>query len=302
MEYKDYYKILGVDRNASEDEIKRAYRKLAMKYHPDRNPGDKTAEDKFKDINEANEVLSDSKKRARYDQLGDSYSNWERRGGSSSTFNWADWVNQSQSGGTRVDVGGFEDLFGGGFSDFFSSIFGGMPASGQPQSRRRAPAQKQSYEQPVQISLREAYTGTTRILQFEDKRIEVKIPAGAQSGTKVRVSGAGPQNADIILVIEVLPDPKFERKGSDLTTEVTVDLYTAVLGGQIKVPTFKGEVMLSIPPGTQPGRKFRLQGRGMPQLRNPQSFGDLFVRIKVKLPDKLSDEQRKLFEQMRKSS
>lgn len=306
MEYKDYYKILGVDRNAPEQEIKRSYRKLAMKYHPDRNQGDKQAEEKFKEINEAYEVLSDKEKRARYDQLGESYTQWQQHGGSSSNFNWDDWINQAarQSGGRaqQVNVEDLEDLFGaGGFSDFFSSIFGGM---GQTRtSTRREPRRPQAYEQPVTISFNEAYRGTERVLQLDDRRLEVKIPAGAKTGTKVRVAGAGPagpngQHSDIYLVIEVTPDTRFERKGNDLYGETVVDLYTAVLGGTVNVNTPGGNVVLTIPAGTQPGQMIRLAGRGMPVLREPNTFGDLFVRVKVQLPRKLNDEQRALFEKL----
>jgi curved DNA-binding protein len=306
MEYKDYYKTLGVKRNASEDEIKQAYRKLAMKFHPDRNPGNKEAEDKFKDINEANEVLSDPKKRARYDQLGESYQQWQQRGGNANNFNWDDWFAQSPRGGTRVDVGDFSDIFGGGgggFSDFFSAIFAGMqgyPSSGRTSNTRRsAPQQPRILEQPVRISLLEAFEGTIRILQFDNKKIEVKIPPGAKTGTKVRVSGVGPNHSDIHLVVEVDQDARFERKGDDIYTEVTVDLYTAILGGQVKVATLKGDVLLSIPPETQSGKTFRLSGRGMPLLKKPNQFGDLYAKVKISVPTSISAEEKKLFEQLR---
>lgn len=311
MEYKDYYKTLGVERGASADQIKRAYRELAKQYHPDRNPGNKAAEDKFKDINEAYEVLSDSTKRARYDQLGDSYSQWQRQGGAGN-FNWNDWFSQGAPGGTRVEVGDINDIFGGGFSDFFNMIFGGMSgrgASGMPGgmgdfgSVRRGTArpQPQVYEQPVQITFQEAYQGTARTLQIDSRRLEVKIPAGAKSGTKVRMAGIGGASADLFLVIEVLPDARFERDGDNLSTEVAVDLYTAVLGGQVNVPTPTGEVVLTVPAGTQPGQTFRLAGRGMPHLGKPQQMGDLLARIKVTLPRNLTASQRALFEQLRQS-
>lgn len=308
MEYKDYYKILGVSKNATKDEIKKAYRKLAMKYHPDRNPNDKAAEDKFKEINEAQEVLSDPEKRARYDQLGASYFQWKNAGGPGN-FNWDQWAtNRPGQGRTRVNVGGYEDLedmFGGGFSDFFTQIFGGMGGMrgrSSTTTRRRASArpQPQTYEQPVTISLMEAFRGAERTLQIGDRRLTVKIPAGAAKGTKVRMSGVGPGNGDLYLVVDVAPDPSYERKGNDLYTEITVDLYTAVLGGQARVPTPEGDVVLTIPAGTQPGQTMRLGGRGMPHLRDPQKHGDLYARTKVTLPKQLSPEQKKLFEQLRK--
>ena len=302
MDYKDYYKVLGVDKNASQDEIKKAYRKLAMKYHPDKNPGDKSAEDKFKDINEANEVLSDPEKRARFDQLGNSYNQWQQRGGSANDFNWADWYSQSP-GGTRVEVGDMGDMFGG-FSDFFSAIFGGAPVGygGSESFRRRSsrtPQQTRSYNQPVKINFQEAYEGTKRILQINDRKIEVKIPAGAKSGTKVRVSGVGPNQSDIYLIVDVEFDNRYERQGDDLHTDFSVDLYTAILGGEVKVPTPKGEVMLNIPAGTQNGRIFRLAGRGMSNLKKQSNYGDLYAHVKVQLPTKLSKEQKALFEQLR---
>lgn len=304
MEYKDYYKILGVDRNASEEEIKRAYRKLAMKYHPDRNPGDKSAEEKFKEINEAYEVLGDPEKRRRYDALGESYFRWQQSG-APGDFNWSEWFAQGPVGSRTVRID-LEDLFGdfGGFSDFFSAIFGGMPSGTVRTTGRRARQATPAVEQPVQISLEEAYHGTTRIIQVDGRRIEGKIPPGARTGTKVRLAGQGPigpdgQRSDLYLVIEVLPDPRFERKDDDLYTEVTIDLYTAVLGGQVTVPTLSGNVILTIPPGTQPGQTFRLSGRGMPNLRNPQKHGDLYVKVKVELPRSLTPQQRALFEQLR---
>lgn len=305
MEYKDYYKILGVEKNAGADEIKKAYRKLAMKLHPDRNPGNKSAEEKFKEINEAYEVLGDAEKRARYDQLGDSYSRWQQTGGAPGNFNWNEWYTQAPGGRTaQVDM---EDLFGnlGGFSDFFSSIFGGMGGSASRQQAGRRQRQPVAYEQAVQITLEEAFRGANRVLQVNGRRLEGKIPPGAKTGTKVRLAGMGPagpdgQKSDIYLVIEVLPDQRFERKGNDLYGETSVDLYTAVLGGQARVPTLTGDVVLTIPAGTQPGQKIRLSGRGMPDLRNPQTHGDLYVTIKVSLPRKLTAKQRELFEQLQK--
>ncbi len=307
MEYKDYYKILGVERNANEQEIKRAYRKLAMKYHPDRNAGDKKAEETFKEINEAYEVLSDKEKRARYNQLGESYTQWQQHGGNASSFNWDEWMSQAarqggRPGGQTVNVEDLEDLFGaGGFSDFFSAIFGGMGSTRT--STRREPRRPQAYEQPVTISFQEAYQGGQRILQLDDRRLEVKIPAGAKTGTKVRVAGAGPagpngQRSDIYLVLEVTADPRYERKGNDLYGEVPVDLFTAVLGGKVNVETPGGSGTLTIPAGTQPGQTIRLAGRGMPVLRQPGAHGDLYFRVKVQIPRKLSEEQRAAFEKL----
>jgi curved DNA-binding protein len=308
MEYKDYYKILGVDRTASEDEIKRAYRKLALQYHPDRNPGDKKAEDKFKEINEAYQVLSDAEKRKRYDQLGESYTRYQQRGGAPGGFNWDDWAAQPGMGGrggnVRVEVGDLNDLFGGGFSEFFSRIFGGMPdmgTTGRGTVRTQTP--QPSYQHELEITLREAYQGTTRLIEIDGRRLDVKIPPGARTGTKVRVAaaldaGTSGSKGDLYLLIKVLDDPEYSRKGNNLYTEASVDLYTAVLGGEVTVKTLSGNVVLTVPAGTQPGQTFRLTGRGMPKLRDPKSFGDLYVKAKVELPRKLTPKQRELFEKL----
>jgi len=308
MDYKDYYKILGVERSASEQDIKKAYRKLAMKYHPDRNPGDKQAEDKFKEINEAYQVLSDSGKRSRYDQLGDSYFRYQQGGGTPGGFNWDQWYTRPQGAGgaRRVDVGDLGDLFGsagaGGFSDFFRMIFGEMNGGGFSQTARpggRATSIR-PVEQPVAISLQEAFTGATRMIQSGNRRLEVKIPRGAKTGTKVRVpAGSTPgMQSDLYLVIEVNSDGRYERKENDLYTDVQIDLYTAVLGGQANVSTLSGSVVLTIPAGTQPGQTFRLTGRGMPVLKSAETFGDLYVRVKVSLPRNLSAEEKELFQRL----
>jgi curved DNA-binding protein len=304
MQYKDYYQILGVDKKATTDEIKRAYRKLAMKYHPDRNPGNKGAEEKFKEINEAQEVLSDPKKRERYDQLGRSYHDWQQRGGSDGSFRWEDWTTAAGSGGTRVNMNDLGDIFEEmGFSDFFNSIFGGMGGMGTDRRTQTRPSQPLVVEQPVSISFLESYLGTQRLFQVGNNKIEVKIPAGAKTGTKVRVAGAGPQQgsrkSDLYLVIDVKPDSRFERQGDDLQTEVEIDLTTAVLGGEVTVATPNRGVLLKIPAGTQPGQVFRLGGKGMPVLRQPGLSGNLMVKVKVRIPKNLSREQQRLFEQLR---
>lgn len=297
MEYKDYYNILGVSRNAGADEIRRVYRKLALQYHPDKNPGDKQAEDRFKEINEAYQVLSDEKKRARYDQLGSSYSDWQQRG-APGNFNWGQWASPGGQASGQVNM---DDLFGDGvFSEFFRSIFGGggmdMSQGGRPRSRQRA---TQPIEQPISISVREAFQGATRQLQVGERVMEVKIPAGARTGTRVRVRGGGTSNPqektpDIHLVVNIEPDPKFEIEGNDLYTHATVDVFTAMLGGETRVGTLSGEVVLTIPAGTQPEQLIRLSRRGMPMLKDPSSRGDLYVRIKVTIPKQLTASQRKL--------
>ena len=315
MEYRDYYKTLGVERSASQDEIKSAYRKLAMKYHPDRNTGDKKAEEHFKDINEAYQVLGTEESRKKYDQLGSSYQNWQQQGGGRggrSDFNWQDWFSQGGQAGAPggnvhyqyVDEAG--DL--GDFSDFFNRIFGGgfnMGAQGFGGGRPQARAQQrpQRFEQPVDISLYEAYHGANRSFVVDNTRqINVKIPAGAKKGTKVRVAGAAPGGGDLYLKIHVTDDPVFTRDGDDLTREIEVDLFTAVLGGKTNVDTMDGSVQLNIPAGTQNGAKIRLKGKGMPKRKPAGQFGDLYARVAVKLPNRLSAKQKKLFEELRELS
>jgi curved DNA-binding protein len=297
MEYKDYYRILGVERNADAKDIKRAYRKLAVKHHPDKNPGDKQAEETFKEINEAYEVLGDAAKRAKYDQLGSSYQAWQRSGGVGG-FDWSQWM-AGAPGGMRVEVGDLSDLFGGGFSDFFTAIFGGVP--GQAGSARGR-ARGRDLQQPVRITLAEAYAGTTRTIRHDGRRLEVKIPRGATTGTKVRIPGRAPAgrgpSGDLYLVVEVDQDGRFERKGDDLYVDITVDVVAAVLGGEASVPTPAGSVVLTIPAGSQPGQVFRLSGRGMPHLRDASHHGDLYARLKVHIPQELTEPERELFQQL----
>jgi len=297
MDYKDYYKILGVERKASEGDIRKAYRKLAMQYHPDRNPNDKQAEERFKEINEAYQVLSDSTKRAHYDRLGSDYSNWQRRG-APGDFNWDDYVS-GYPGGTRVNVEDLEGLFGGGggFSDFFRTIFGMDVDEVRTGTRTRARQQPQGYQQALEITLEEAYKGTTRTLQSDGKQKQVRIPAGVRTGSKVRMAGAGPNGLDLYLIIEVQDDKRFERRGSDLHTTATVSVFTALLGGEAEVETLSGKIKLNIPAGTQPEQVFRLAGRGMPSVKNANEKGDLFVRLKVQIPKYLSAKQRELLEE-----
>ena len=300
MEYKDYYKILGVSRNASQEEIRDAFRKLARKYHPDKNKGDASAEEKFKEINEANQVLSDPEKRKKYDQFGSNWEQYSRAGGRPEDFDWSRWG--ARPGGTRVNV---EDIFGGmgggGFSDFFETLFGGGFRSAQQRQVRG-----QNAEQELEITLEEAYRGTTRIFQGVDgKRFEVTIPPGVKTNSKVRVAGKGGDSptggasGDLFLKIKVRPHPTFTREKNNLRVTLPVDLYTAILGGEVSVPTLDRPVVLTIPAGTANGKTIRLRGKGMPNTRKKNDFGDLLVTVQVKLPDKLSDKERKLFEQLR---
>lgn len=286
MDYKDYYKILGVNRKANEEDIRKAYRKLAMQYHPDRNPNDKQAEERFKEINEAYQVLSDSKKRAHYDRLGSDYSTWQRRG-APGDFDWGRYGGGFPSGtGTRVDIEDMDEMFGGGFSDFFRTIFG----IGNAQA-------SQGYQQELDISLEEAYRGTTRLLQSNGREKQVRIPAGVRTGSRVRVPGAGPNGLDLYLIVNVQDDKRFERRGNDLHTTASVNVFTAILGGEAEVETLDGKIKLNIPAGTQPEQVFRLAGRGVPNVKNSNEKGDLFVRLKVSVPKYLSSKQRELLDE-----
>jgi len=314
MEYKDYYKILGVKRNASQEEIKQAFRRLARKYHPDVNK-DPDAEKKFKEINEAHEVLSDPEKRKKYDTLGAQWQQYQQSGASGG-FDWSRWASAQpgRPGGVHVEygnIGDLGDLFGGagGFSDFFQTIFGGMggarPQSGDFSYAPRA-AKGRDIEQPVEITLEEAYRGTTRQLRRANgSTVVVNIPAGVKTGSKVRIRGEGAPGVgggpagDLYLKIRVQPHHRFTRHGNNLHISVPVDLYTAILGGEVQVPTMEKPIMLSIPPGTNNGKVFRLRGKGMPDLHNPGKRGDLLVTVNVQLPDHLTSAERKLFQQLR---
>ncbi|HDQ73173.1 MAG TPA: J domain-containing protein [Chloroflexi bacterium] len=315
MEYKDYYKILGVDRNSSEQEIKRAYRRLAREFHPDVNPDDKSAEEKFKGINEAYEVLNDSEKRRKYDQLGANWQQWQQMGRDPGQFDWTQWF-AGAPGGTRVEWSGdLGDLFGGAgaesFSDFFRSVFGG--AGGTRRTRagedifgrtRQRPTRGQDMETAATITLEEAFHGTTRVLKQGQRRIRVKIPPGARTGSRVRIAGKGQSgygdapSGDLYLNITVKPHPIFEREGDHLCCDIDVDLYTAVLGGQIRVPALNGDVSLKIPAGTEGGKTFRLRGKGMPNPHNANQYGDLLVTIRVQIPQDLNAKERALFEEL----
>lgn len=326
MDYKDYYKVLGVTKESTNDEVKKAFRKLARKYHPDVNPGDKKAEEKFKEINEAYEVLSDSEKRKKYDTLGP---NWQEQFGPQ--FSRRTYTNAYRTSPMDFDSGS-------GFSDFFEALFGRAGATsgmggmrGQENLRKRV---GDNIEQPVEVTLQEAYMGASRTFNIQStevcpvcrgtgevgnrscancggqgmltntKRIQVKIPAGVENGSKIRVAGEGQPGmgggprGDLYLVISVKADPQYERKGDDLYADIEVDLFTAILGGEVPVPLPDGrKLVLTIPSETQNGRVFRLSGKGMPHLRGAGN-GTLFARLKVVLPMQLTGEEKGLVEQL----
>ncbi len=318
MEYKDYYQTLGVSRTADVKDIKKAYRKLAQQYHPDKNPGDKAAEQRFKEINEAYAVLSDADKRSKYDRFGAQWEQYERAGGRPEDFDWGRWGGAAPGGApgggyTRtVSPEEFEQMFGGsGFSSFFETLFGGRGGA-RPGTSRRSPGY--GFDQPgmegfsipqpaaeavAQVTLDEAFHGTTRVLERGDgTRLEVNIPRGVQTGSKVRMRGAAGQG-DIVISVEVLPDAQYTREGDNLRISVPVDLYTAVLGGEVQVKAPDKTVALRIPAGTQNGKVFRLRGLGMPHLKKPENRGDLLAVADVQLPVHLNEHEKQLFEELR---
>jgi len=305
MAAKDYYKTLGVSRSATDKELKQAYRKLAKKYHPDANPDNPNAEAKFKEINEAYEILGNKEKRETYDRFGTANPQQVPWGpnatppGANGGYTYT---------GTNVDFGDLGDIFGslfgrqrGGTGSVGERQGVGSPFSGASARSSRG----QDIEQKVGITLQEAYTGATRLVTRGEHTVRVNIPAGAKSGTKVRLTGegesgiGGAQAGDLYLVVDVEPDSRFERDGDDLTVEVKVDMFTALLGGQVEVPTLGRPINLKVPAGTQSGRKFRLTGKGMPVLNQPEKHGDLYARILVTVPENLNPEQRELVEQLK---
>ena len=308
MEYKDYYAVLGVGKTATQKEIKQAFRRLARQYHPDVNPNNKEAEARFKEINEAYEVLSDPEKRKRYDELGADWQQYEQ---------YQQYARSRQGAGAEPGAGGFtyrrmspedlEDLFGGEspYSDFFESMFGSGAGT---TARARAPRRGYDLEYPIEVTLEEAAQGATRRLGLEDsagqvRQVEVKIPPGARDGTRVRVAGqgsaggAGGPRGDLYLIVQVLPHATFTREGDDLRTRVAARMTTMLLGGEVEVPTLGGRVMLKIPPDTPDGKTFRLRGKGMPRLGRPGEHGDLYAEVHVALPRRLTPAQRRLMEE-----
>jgi curved DNA-binding protein len=329
MEFKDYYATLGVSKTATDKELKQAYRKLARKFHPDVNPGDKAAETRFKEINEAYEVLGDPDKRRKYDELGANWRAYEQAGAGAG-------ADPSQFGGWTVNYGGggraggrqtggfrtmtedeMREMFGdeNPFSDFFQTFFGGATAGESTRrgrtGRTRGPRPGRDVEQEIELGLEDAHRGAMRRLSLKHdghtRTVDVRIPAGVTDGSRVRVPGEGEMGTsgapagDLYLRIRLAPHLRFERKGQDLHTTVTVPLTTAVLGGEAEVPTLSGKPLrLKIPPTTQNGQVFRLRGHGMPVAGKPNEHGDLYARVDVQLPRTLTPEQRQLFEELKR--
>jgi DnaJ-class molecular chaperone len=333
MDFKDYYSTLGVAKTATAKEIKAAYRKLARKHHPDVNPGDKSAEGKIKDLNEAYEVLSDADKRKKYDELGANWRAYEQAGpGAGAGAGYARGFDPSQGGGWNVNFGGggggsrtmteeeMRDMFGGGaspFSDFFNTFFGGGQQAEEPRGRARSTRggrvarAGRDVEQEMDLGLEDAFHGAMRRLSIsfdgEPRSVDVRIPAGVSDGARVRVAGEGERGTgggkagDLYLRLRIAAHPQFERKGRDLYTHVSIGLTTAVLGGEVEVKTLGGKSLrLKIPPTTQNGQVFRLKGHGMPVTGKPEEHGDLYATVDVQLPRDLSPEQRAHFEALQK--
>jgi curved DNA-binding protein len=295
MEYVDYYRILGLDKNASNEDVKKAYRKLARKYHPDVNPNNKEAHKKFQEINEANEVLSDPEKRKKYDQYGKDWQHAE-------AFEKARQQQQRQ----RTYSGG-QEYFGGGdestFSDFFESLFGGMGARG---GRRETKFRGQDFQAELHLNVREAYITHQRTITLDGKNIRITIPAGVEDGQKIRLKGHGAPgvnggpNGDLYITFVIQEDPQFKRLGNDLYTNAEIDLYIAVLGGETTVDTLSGKLKLKVPAGTQNDTKARVKGKGFPIYKKEGEFGDLYITYKVKIPTSLSEKEKQLFTELSK--
>lgn len=300
MTYKDYYKVLGVGETATSEDIKKAYRRLAFKYHPDQTKGDRAAEEEFKDINEANEVLSDPEKRKKYDKLGADWKHYQEAGAQSGGFDWSKYASDRGGQGQRMRPEEFDAMFAeGGTGDIFELLFG--PRNGQRRRRRSTALKGEDLEAETTLSLEEAYHGTTRLLQLDDQTIRVTIKPGAADQQVLRIAGkggaglSGGPNGDLYLTIKIAPHPEFQRKGNDLHCDFPVELYTAVLGGKAQVRTLKGRVRVDIPKETPNGTVLKLRGLGMPIHGRKNEFGNLFVKIDLQMPGHLSEQEIDLF-------
>jgi curved DNA-binding protein len=300
MNYKDYYKVLGVDKKASAEEIKKAYRKLAVKYHPDKNPGNKTAEEKFKELSEANNVLGNPENRKKYDELGE---NWQQHTGANKgaeDFDWSRWNARRQQ---QHQDAQYEDDAQGGFSDFFESVFGsGYSGRSGRNNRRNMPGE--DYNAETEISLEEAYAGTSRQLSVNESVLEINIPAGVKEGQVLRLKGKGGKgynggaDGNILIRVHIPVHPLFRREENDLYTDASVDVYIAMLGGKALVHTLKGPIRIEIPSETENGKVLRLKGLGMPLFGKTKEAGDLYVKVNVLLPKNLNEEEKELLKKL----
>jgi curved DNA-binding protein len=306
VEYKDYYKVLSLEKNATTEQIKKQYRKLARKYHPDVNPNNPEAEAKFKDVNEAHEVLSDPEKRKKYDTLGADWQRYQHAGAGAGGFDWGRYAQQGArgQGGYQSFSGGFE---GEDFSDFFSSIFGGAAGAraGGARGRRASMAfQGQDYTADLQLSLQEAYNGIQKTITVQGKNVRITIKPGVEDGQTIRLKGQGGPGAnggesgDLYLTLRITPDPRYTRQGNDLYVDAEVPIYKAALGGDEVLDTLSGRMRIKIQPETKNGTMLRVRGKGFPVYNQPGSFGDLYVKVNLQLPDRLSEQEKDLFRQM----
>ncbi|MDD5363027.1 MAG: J domain-containing protein [Ignavibacteria bacterium] len=311
MEYKDYYKILGVNKTATQNEIKKAYRKLAMKHHPDKNKGDKTSEGKFQEINEANEVLSDPAKRKKYDELGSNWQQYQQSGGNDEGFDWSKYANR---GGQQSYTyqGDINDIFGDtGYSDFFDNLFGGSFGGGSFAAkkkgrggRRTAAMKGQDYEAILEITLEDAYKGGAKLFQYDNQSIKLNIKPGIKDGQVLKLTGKGGAGAaggpagDLLLNIKIIPHSVFRRENDNLYADLNIDLYTAVLGGKAEFSTLKGKIKINVQKETTADKILKLNKMGMPVYGTKDSFGDLYLKIKINIPKHLSDKEIKLFKEL----
>lgn len=297
MDYIDYYKILDLKKDATTDDIKKAYRKLARKHHPDLNPNNEEANKKFQQINEANEVLSDPEKRKKYDKYGKDWQHADQLDAQEKQRR------QYQSGGGGYTGNDYEGGFGGeDFSDFFSSMFGGARA----RSSRNSPFKGQDYNADLQLNLIDAYTTHKQTLTVNGKQVRINIPAGVENGQKIKLPGYGAPGVnngppgDLYIKFNITDHPRFKRKGNDIYVQEEIDLYTAILGGEKIVETLNGKVKLKITEGTQPDTNLRLKGKGFPVYKKENAFGDLYIKWQIKIPTNLNAEQKELFEKLSK--
>ncbi|MCX6120534.1 MAG: J domain-containing protein [Ignavibacteriales bacterium] len=303
MTYKDYYKILGVGKTATQDEIKKAYRKLANKYHPDKTKGDKAAEEKFKDINEANGILSDPVKRKKYDQFGADWKQYEEAGQQPGGFDWSKYTGGRGGREHTMSQEEFSAMFGEeGLGNIFESIFGQQ--SGGKGGRRSRASKGEDFEAETTLTLEEAYHGSERLLKIHDQTIKITMKPGIADGQVLRVAGKGGRgsnggpNGDLYITIRVAPHAEFQRRGNDLYCDRPVELYTAMLGGKARIKTIKGTVDVDITRETHNGKVLRLLGLGMPVYGTKNEFGNMYVTVVIQLPDHLSEREIELFKQL----
>ena len=312
MDYKDYYKVMGVDKNAAADQIKKAYRKLARKYHPDVNPDNAEAERKFKELNEANEVLSDPEKRKKYDQFGADWQRYQQAGAGAGGrggqpggqpgggFDWSQYTQGGQPGG---GFGGGDFSEGQDFSDFFGSLFGGMGGGGGG-GRGSRPGAGQDYQAELELSLEDAYRGGPRTITVNGRNLRLTIAPGVADGQTIRLRDQGGPgrnggpSGSLLITLHVRPDSRYVRSGNDLTQEVPMSVYTAALGGELTVDTLGGPVKIKIKPETANGTRLRLRGKGFPVYKKADQAGDLYLRLSLTLPFNLSAEEKALFQQL----